>query len=66
MKATLPFAGKPSANEALTLSKVEIWPKQLGPNKFMPLSRHFLAISNSNSLFPTSPKPAVIILIFLD
>ena len=42
--------GKQGAKEAFNLSKVEICPKQLGPNKLMPASNHFFAIAISKSL----------------
>ena len=65
MKATFPFFGYPSVKLALRPVKVEICPKQLGPNKFILFLAHFSAISFSNLVFPTSEKPAAIILIYL-
>ena len=65
IKATFPFSGYPSAKLAFKFVKVEICPKQFGPNKFILFFRHFSLISFSNLLFPISEKPAAIILIFL-
>ena len=44
--------------------KVEICPKQFGPNKLILFFAHFSAISCSNLVLPISLKPAAIILIF--
>ena len=64
MKATFPLSGYPSVKLAFKSVKVDICPKQFGPNKFILFLAHFSAISFSNLLFPISLKPAAIILIF--